>query len=191
MRSAYVLHGCCDRNEFENTSIPSGSNFHWIPWLQKQLIVRGINCQTPEMPTPYKPSYRQWRELFDCYPLSENVDLVGHSCGGGFLLRYLAEKRVKINKLVLVAPWIDPMERLGSFLDFTIDPDLTKLVSEMHVLFSLDEPVEGVEESVRKIKQIYPDCIYHEFKHHGHFCLDDMKTDNFPELLDIIVEFLS
>ncbi len=188
MRNVYILHGCCDREEFEDTSIPSGSNFHWIPWLQKQLIVKGYNCQTPEMPTPYKPSYTRWKKLFDIYPLDLETTLVAHSCGGGFFLRYLSEAPQKLKKLILVAPWIDPDHKLGDFLKFDLNPDFAHLIEEIHIFYSKDEAVEGVKETIELLRKTYPNIEYHEFESHGHFCLGEMGTEAFPELLKMVIK---
>lgn len=186
MKNIYILHGCCDREEFEDLGIPSGSNFHWMPWLQKQLIVRGYNCQTPEMPTPYKPSYQTWKKIFSAYPMDSETTLVAHSCGCGFFLKYLSEHPQQIKKLVLVAPWLDPFHKLGDFLKCDLDPRLTDMIHEIHVFYSLDEPVDGVRETVDLVRQTYPHTHYHEFKNYGHFCLDDMGSEKFPELLEVV-----
>ena len=186
MKNVYILHGCCDRAEFEDTSIPSGSNFHWIPWLQKQLIVKGYNCQTPEMPTPYKPDYRIWKEIFKTFPLDADTILVAHSCGCGFILRYLSENPQPIKKLVFVAPYmLDKQNWFGSFLDFKINPALFDPVTEVHVFYSEDEHVRGVRETAALISDIHHAVQYHHFENHGHFCIEDMGTHAFPELLEV------
>ena len=188
MNNVYILHGCCDKAEFEDFTIPSGSNFHWIPWLQKQLLVRGFNCQTPEMPTPYKPSYAKWASIFSSYPLDQNTILVGHSCGCGFFLRFLSETTHTLKKLILVAPWTDPDHKMGDFLNFEFAPDLEERIGDIHLFYSQDERVSGVKNTVDYIRQHYPNTHYHHFNDHGHFCLDEMKTDAFPELLEVIYE---
>ncbi len=187
MKNVYVLHGCCDQNEFEDVNIPSGSNFHWIPWLQKQLIVKGYNCQTPEMPTPYKPDYNIWAGIFETYPIDSDTVLVGHSCGCGFLLRYLRDNNhIKIKKMILIAPWLDINHSLGGFLNFDLQSALFDRVEELHIFYSKDEKVDGVKETVELIKNTYPNIIYHEFENHGHFCLGQMHTCEFPDLLSVI-----
>lgn len=187
MKTVYIQHGCAERDEFEDPSIPSGSNAHWIPWLQKQLMIEGYNCQTPEMPRPYGPSFNRWKSLFSIYPLNQKTTLVGHSCGCGFFLKYLSQTDHKIDKLILVAPWLDPKRIMGSFLDCELAPDLADRVNELYVLFSRDEPVEGVEQTVDLIRETYPSHNYHEFKDHGHFTQGEMGTDAFPELLKMIL----
>ncbi len=188
MKNAYILHGCCDRQEYRSEQYPSPSNAHWIPWLQKQLLMKGYGCQTPEMPTPYKPTYDEWKNVFDVFPVDEETSLIGHSCGGGFLLKWLQESRkVKIDKLILVAPWRDPEGYFGNFLRGNLKPDLGERLKELHIFYSEDEPVGGVKESVEGIKAAYPFTIFHQFLKSGHFCLEEMGTDQFPELLAIVL----
>jgi predicted alpha/beta hydrolase family esterase len=187
MQNIYILHGCCDQEEFNDTSIPSGSNCHWIPWLQKQLVVRGYNCQTPEMPVPYKADYETWKNIFSIYPLDHQTSLVAHSCGCGFLLKFLSENPININKLVMVAPFIDPDGRMNDFLNFNLNPSLNDAVNSIDLFYSTDEPVSGVKRSVDAIMNTYSNIHYHEFENHGHFCSKEMGTDSFPELLDVII----
>lgn len=187
MKNAVILHGVCDREEYEGDADPSPSNHHWIPWLQKQLLVRGYDCQTPEMPTPYKPVYAEWRTVMDRFPINEDTTLIGHSAGGGFLLRWLSKHQQPIDKLILVAPWLDPDRYMGNFLNGAMAPDLLSRVNALHVFYSSDEPVSGVEETVDSITQFYPEARRHDFTDRGHFTLNGMDSLAFPELLKVIV----
>jgi predicted alpha/beta hydrolase family esterase len=189
MKNAYILHGCCDRNEYFDDQYPSPSNYHWIPWLQKSLLKEGIDCQTPEFPKPYKPSYHAWAKIMDYFPINEESLIIGHSCGCGFILRYLSERpHIKLNKLIFVAPWRDPFQELGDFLNFEFSPELEQNLSKIHVLYSNDEPVKGVKITVDDILSAYKSAKLHSFNNHGHFCLNEMKTEQFPELLKLVLE---
>lgn len=183
MKNAVILHGMCDREEYEGDGYPSPSNHHWLPWLQKQLLVRGYECQTPEMPTPYKPQYNEWKAVIDRFPLHEETVLIGHSGGAGFLLRWLSKHQQSVDKLILVAPWLDPDRYLGNFLNGSLAPDLLTRVNELHVFYSSDEPVSGVQETVELITDTYDAARIHNFTDRGHFTLNGMGTDKFPELL--------
>ena len=80
------------------------------------------------MPEPYQPQYSSWRAEFEHYDIDENTLLVGHSYGAGFLIRWLSEHPMKIAKLVLVAPWLDPSRRRTTdFSIFKINPKLNDL----------------------------------------------------------------
>lgn len=108
MKNAIIVHGWNSKSEYFDEGELSPSNRHWIPWLQKQLLVKGIQTQTPEMPLPYKPQYDLWKNEFEkLEPEKANI-LVGHSCGGGFLTRWLSENKTSHDQIILVAPWLDP-----------------------------------------------------------------------------------
>ena len=188
MKNALIIPGTCSEDEYFSDKYPSLSNSHWLPWLQKQLLTKNIFTQTPEMPEAYKPDYKKWSEEFDKYEVNENTILIGHSCGGGFLLRWLSENKVRINKLILVAPWLDPeREKTTSFFNFEIDRNIQDRIGEIHLLVSRDDE-KDILESVEIVKKMIPKALYHEFPDFGHFTYDDMKTDKFPELLEYILK---
>lgn len=188
MKHAYILHGCCDEEEYFSQDYPSPSNFHWIPWLQKQLLMKGYNCQTPDLPKSYMPDYETWKKIFNHFPLNKETTLIGHSCGCGFFLRYLEDRAQPIEKLVLVAPWIDPYRTRKAFLDFTPSSSLENKINEIHIFYSEDEEVKGVKETVELLRNTYKNINFHIFKKHGHFCLEEMGTEEFPELLEVIIK---
>lgn len=186
MKKACILHGCCDRDEYFGDG-PSPSNSHWIPWLQKQLVVKGYQCQTPEMPTPYAPVYDEWLAIFETLPIDEETTLIAHSCGCGFLLKWLNKSGARIDKLVMIAPWLDPERYLGNFLQCRLKPDLMDRIGEIHVFYSEDEPVGGVKETVDMIMESYSSATLHTFDDKRHFCLEQMGPGGaFPELLKIV-----
>lgn len=186
MDNIYILHGCCDKEEFFSDEYQSMSNSHWIPWLQKELIMKGYNVQTPEMPFPYKANYEDWKSIFQSFPLNEDTTLIGHSCGCGFFLKYLSETLQPIKRLVLVAPWLDPDKILGEFLTCKLNPKLSELIDDIHVFYAHNEDVTGVKPTVDLVMESYPKAKLHEFETHGHFCLGDMGTPAFPELLEVV-----
>lgn len=189
MNNALLIHGSCDRKEYFDDKFPSLSNNHWLPWLQKQLLIKDIFTQTPEMPEAYKPDYEKWRREFERFDINAETVLVGHSCGGGFLVRWLSENKVKVKKLMLVAPWLDPSrKRTTDFFDFSIDPGIRERIREIHILTSDNEDTEGVKRSVERIRAALPGAEFHQIPNMGHFTYDEMKTDKFPQLLELILK---
>lgn len=186
MKKAYILHGCCDKEEYLSDEYPSPSNFHWLPWLQKQLLVQGYSCQTPEMPDPYKGDFSAWKSIFDAFLIDDQTSLIGHSCGGGFLLRWLSENEKTIDKLILVAPSLDLHKKYGDFLQGPVDPKLQKRIHEIHVLYSDNETVTGVKETVDLITEMFLESQLHLFTDKKHFRLRDLGTEKFPELLSLL-----
>lgn len=134
-RRAVILHGMPDEDEYRDSDQPSASNSHWIPWLQNQLLVRGYDAQTPEVVDAYRPEYRSWSAEFERHVVDEPMVLVGHSCGAGFLVRWLSEHPdVVVDTLVLVAPWLDPRRaRTTDFFEFDIDDALPQRVEQFHI----------------------------------------------------------
>ena len=186
MKNAIIIHGTCSEEEYFSDEYPSLTNSHWFPWLQKQLLIKGIFTQTPEMLEAYKPDYEKWKKEFERYDVNEYTILIGHSCGGGFLIRWLSENKIKIKKLILVAPWLDPQrEKTTVFFDFKIDKIMKDRIGEIHMFVSKDDD-KDILESVEIIKTNIAGIINHEFTEHGHFTFSEMKTDKFPELLKII-----
>jgi uncharacterized protein len=106
MKTAIIRHGKPSYEEYCNPRIPSPSNNHWLPWLQKQLLLNGFLAQTPELPAPYAPVYQDWCLAFEQFRIDEDTALIGHSCGAGFLLRWLSENKVTVGKVALVAPFL-------------------------------------------------------------------------------------
>ncbi len=184
MKSAIIVHGSCDQEEYFSDEYPSLSNSHWLPWLQKQFIMIGYQAFTPEMPRAFAPEYSLWKSEFERYPLSSESVLIGHSCGGGFLIRWLSETQTKVKRLILVAPWLDPAGRKCSqFFKFAIDPALAQRI-DIH-LFESSNDDEDIQKSVEIIRRALPSLHYRQLKNYGHFCYSDMKTTRFPELAEV------
>ena len=184
-QTAIILHGMPDKQEYFDSQIPSESNRHWLPWLQKQLNLQNILTQTPEFPDPYKPDYAQWCSIFEQYLVNENTLLVSYSCGGGFLIRWLSEHQIRVGKVVLVAPWIDP-DRTDTtdFFYFKIDAALPERTKGVDILVSNNDYAD-VLKSVKQIINILPKINVITLPGKKHFTINDLKTEQFPELLDI------
>lgn len=187
MKKAIILHGTCSEEEFYNPQMDQGCTAHWLPWLQKQLLIRDIMAETPQMPKQYLPDYKEWENLFNAFAPDKDTLLVGHSCGGGFLLRWLSENDIKVGKVVLVAPWLDPDNvKNNNFFNFRIDPLLVKKTRDL-IIFESDDDNEDIKVSVEKIRRSVKNIDYKEFHNYGHFCYGDMKTREFPELLEEVL----
>ncbi len=188
MKNAVIVHGKPSKEEYYSAEYPSASNFQWLPWLQKQLLMKDIEAVTPEMFLAYNPDYSIWKREFERYDIGPDTVLVGHSCGGGFLVRWLSEnKNIKVGKVVLVAPWLDLEKSLNtSFFEFEIDAELASRTREL-VVFSSNNDDEDIQESVKAILDTIKGSRLREFSGYGHFIIEHMGQDKFPELLDEIL----
>jgi hypothetical protein len=188
MKTAIILHGMPSKEEYFKETSPAQSNKHWIPWIQRELILNGVLAQAIELPEPYTPVYEKWAEVFEQFNLDEETMLIGHSCGAGFLVRWLSEHEVKVAKVVLVAPWLDPGHELDTgFFDFTIDPELTNKTKGIDVFISADDD-DVILESTTRLRKEVEGITFHEFADKGHFTFGDMKTEQFPELKEVLLK---
>lgn len=188
MKKAIIIHGYNNKSEFLDETRPSASNDHWIPWLQRKLLLHGIETQTPEMPGFYEPKYEMWKDMLDRLNPDENTILVGHSCGGGFLIRWLSESNKKVGKVVLVAPWIDPDKSIDpDFFNFNIDQNIVLKTSGIIIVYSTDDDPDIIE-TIKVLKKELKSVDFREFNDKGHFVLSSLGKEEFPELLSLILK---
>lgn len=108
MKTALILHGVCPEEEFFFSKRPSPSNAWWLPWLQQQFLRAGWQCQTPGTPASLPPVLCRMERNFRMVQTQKLSLLVGHGAGAGFAVKYMQERRLRLEKLLLVAPWLDP-----------------------------------------------------------------------------------
>ena len=187
MKTAIILHGMPSWEEYMNPNSDAQSNKHWSPWIQRQLIIKGVLAQAIELPKPYKPVYEDYKKVFEQFDINEETMLIGHSCSAGFLIRWLSENDVKVGKVALVAPWIDVNKEIKSgFFDFEIDPKISEKTKGLYLFYSSDD--KDVKGSVDILKKTLKDGEFIELKEKGHFIISLMGTKEFPELRDVLLE---
>ena len=189
MKTAIILHGKPSKEEYLDPKCPSPSNAHWLPWLQRQLVLNGILAQTPELPEPYEPDYKKWSSVFQEFPIDADTMLVGHSCGAGFLIRWLSERGVQAGKVALVAPWLDPNHNPARtmFDGLHIDANLAACTRGVRLFISSDDSKE-VLTSAALLESTVKGIQLHRFSGRGHFTSGDLKTAEFPELRDFLIQ---
>lgn len=188
--TAIIMHGVCCAEEYFERDFPSPSNAHWLPWLQQKFLRAGYMCQTPEMPWTSKRDYAAWEKVFEMFNPSCLRIAVGHSAGAGFLLKYLStHPNIRLDQLILVAPWLDPERKHDDFLVCEYDPCVIDRVGEMHILYSEDDDVD-IKTTFQMVSALYPKATYHIYQNKGHFCEEDLQSSTFPELWDIIAKRL-
>ena len=194
MRKAILIHGWGDEAEFRNLNVPTASNCHWFPWVSKRLTVAGVHTVAIEMPESYYPRYEVWKRELERFELDEETTLVGHSCGGGFIVRYLSEEDVRVKKVVLVAPWLGVEtekfkagEFVGEFFGFEIDRGLARKTVDGVVLMESTNDLEVVNESVGILKGAVDGMKVVTLEGRGHFNYKDMGTFEFPELVEEVL----
>jgi len=188
-KKCIIIHGC--PSDIEKAMDPKRRTYnkHWIPWTKKQLIVNGIKTETPLMPSPWQPDYEKFKRTFEKYDVNENTILIGHSCGCAFLVRWLGEKKKKIFKLILVAPWKIPDkndEFRKKFYTYPINETIKNRVKEI-VMFTADDEEDDGKKSLKIFHKALGGEVI-KLKRRGHYTLKDMRTEEFPELIEVILK---
>lgn len=188
MKQVIIVHGMPSREEYFGPEGVNQSHKHWLGWIGERLKEQGYVVLWLEMPEPYEPVYEKWKSVFERYVIDPETILIGHSCGAGFLVRWLSENDVRVSKVTLVAPWLDPNRKLSNrFFDFGIDKDLVARTKGVTVFVSQDDEPE-ILDSVTKLKNSIPGIAVQEFSDRGHFTFGDMGTREFPELYKVLVD---
>ena len=95
MRYIFINHGYMGSN-VEN----------WFPWFKEKIDDDNNKCIIPQYPIEKdKHFYDYWKETLNKYLdyINEDTIIIGHSSGCAFTIKYLIEKNIKINKLILVS----------------------------------------------------------------------------------------
>ena len=189
-KKCIIIHGCPSDEEKAMDPKQRTYDKHWIPWIKKQLIAKGIETETPLMPSPWQPDYKKFKAEFEKHHVNENTILIGHSCGCAFLVRWLGDTKRKISKLILVAPWKIPQEsKKGAdthLYTYKVDLTIRDRINQI-VMFTSDDEEKGGKRSLEIFHKALGGEII-ELKGRGHYILDDMGTEKFPELLEKILQ---
>lgn len=183
--NAILVPGRPDKNQHYDPSEPNNSQNYWLPWLQRQLILQDIHTVAVEPPFPFRPRYSEWRKEFERFDITPSTILIGHSCGGGFLLRWLSENQsVKVSQVILVAPWTNPDNYkdadVADFFDFTLDANISERTNGVTIFISKDDE-PSVIKTVNLLKTNIQNIEINEYTNRGHF-----KEPIFNELLEAI-----
>lgn len=188
-----IIHGCPSNAEKAMNPKTRTYDKHWIPWTKQQLISKGIKVEIPLMPEPWYPNYNKFKKEFEKYKVDENTVLIGHSCGCTFLVRWLGESKKQISKLILVAPWkvsnniTDESYKFKKiFYDYQIDKHIKERVGKI-VMFTADNEEEDGKKGLKMYYKALGGKVI-ELKGYGHYTLDDMGKEEFPELIKEILD---
>ncbi|NQV90684.1 alpha/beta hydrolase [Candidatus Uhrbacteria bacterium] len=187
-KNCLVVHGCPGDEESLMDLSERTYTKHWIPWIRRELNARGIHTQVPLLPEPWAPDYNKFKAEFEKYPVNESTILIGHSCGGAFLVRWLGDTKQKIDTLILVAPWKisdEGDEARDRYYTYPIDESIKDRIGRI-VMFTSDDEEEDGKKSVQIFHKALGGKLI-ELKGKGHFTSESMGGEAFPELLREIV----
>jgi len=184
MKNAILIPGKPSREQHYDPNRASNSEDFWFAWLRRRLILRDVHAVAVEPPMPFRPRYEEWKKEFERFDIKPDTLLIGHSCGGGFLVRYLSEHPdLRVGKVVLVAPWMnpdnDPQEDSADFFHFDIDQKFPSRTDGVTVFISSDD-YPSVVKTVDILRDKVHGLIFREYTDRGHFT----KEVEFLELLE-------
>jgi len=87
----------------------------------------------------------------------------------------------------LIAPWIDFNNKYNGFQQNEIQSDIEDRVNSINIIVSKNDTVNGVIKSAELIHKTFKKSKIHTFENYGHFSFGEMRTDKFPELLEVII----
>jgi predicted alpha/beta hydrolase family esterase len=194
MRQVVVIHGGNSYESYEEfladllKQVVSLDWLHQGSWKRDLQDVLGDTYEViqPRMPNAQNAKYFEWKIWFEKYipHLQDGVILLGHSLGGVFLAKYLAENHfpVKVRATFLVAaPYDEDGGRKLS--EFILPESLQKFAEQggdIHLYHSKDDPVVSFEE-LSKYAERLPSAQVHSFEDRQHF-----NQETFPEIVEHI-----
>ncbi len=184
MKNAIIIHGtegCPEEN--------------WFPWLKDKMKEYDYEVIVPQFPTPEDQTPEAWFKVFEKYEDSLNGDtiLIGHSCGGAFLLRVLEQIKTKVKASVFVcaSAGVKPIKYYEIDRPFVEPPfDWAKIKSSsdnFFVFHSEDDPLICIENGEKIAKELGVDLI--RLKDAGHFN-SKAGYDTFELLLEKLKQLL-
>lgn len=141
----------------------------------------------PAMPNKYNAKYREWKLWFEkVIPhAKDDVVLIGHSLGGVFLAKYLAENTFPVRirgTFLIAAPYRDNLPEYV-LADFMLPESLEQLAAQagaLHLYHSEDDPVVPFTDLAQYVEKL-PSATVHTFTDRGHF-----MQEEFPEIIEEI-----
>ncbi len=182
----------------------TGSNgkANWYDWLATKLRELGHQVIVPDMPDSKQPDREQWLTALETLKnaFDEHTILIGHSLGGIAAMYFLASRKKKIKKLILVAPTSTEMDWTEFQKQHPDNPaawqrkfheaelryaDVQKNTEKISYYYSDNDayiPAEIPEWYKKKLRG-----DYHLLPGRNHFSLKNGHAYTFPEVLEEIV----
>jgi leucyl-tRNA synthetase len=183
-----IVHGSPNRDKSKDKDYVSDNEKGWIGWIKKELDKKGMICNCPQMPTPWEPKYEEWKREFEKISIDENSVLVGHSAGGGFLVRWIGEEKKKIKKLILVSPGkVSKSDRLEEFYGNKFHKEVKNLVKEKIIVYTSEDDIDYHIEAAEEYSKEFEGKLIKFSKGYGHFTSKTLVSNKFPELLEEIM----
>ncbi len=161
--------------------------FGWKNWLQFVVeLEHDVIMQTPKFPHAHAllMKYDEWEKIMDKQDINKDTVLIGHSAGGGFVLKYLStHPEIKVRQVILVAPWIDTenFQPFGFYKGLKLNNNIVSQTEFGIDLMISDDDMPHIKSSFEKTTSALPKIRVHKFSGRGHFTDSEL-----PEIMPII-----
>lgn len=182
MNNYFLIHGSYG-NPYKN----------WFPWLKNELAKRKCECIVPTFPTRDKQRYEVWNKILKSYLevgcINENTIFITHSLGSIFIVKFLIENKVKVNKLITVAGFnnITFKDDINLYKTFYVNNDdiekIHNYCNEIFSIYSDNDPYVNMLDAEYFANSINSNKIL--INNGGHFNKNDGYTE-FKDILDYI-----
>lgn len=153
----------------------------WKETLRNRAFDRWWKVFAPTFPCKQNAKYEEWKMVLDrvieMIPEYSEVVIVGHSLGGNFAIKYLAETDLKnrsVSSLHLVAACCN--EWSFSQPDASGWQHVSQSVPNIHIWHAEDDMIVPIS-SAEYLFERFPQAIFHRFGTWGH-----LRMGEFPEL---------
>lgn len=149
---------------------------NWFPWLFEKLSENGYSVLAPQFPCGADmQNYENWAKVMDAYKpfLSKKTVFIGHSLAPAFIVDYILDNKLVINKLFFAAPFydlinIEDFDKVNSpFFNHSNLGELKKYVNSITCFISDNDPYVPNQLSETFSDAINAEKIYVE--NAGHF----------------------
>lgn len=163
MNSAFIFHGS-----------NGNKDFHWYPWLKKELERKELRVFLPQFPIKENQNLKGWLDTLK--PMKNNLKdtiLIGHSLGATFILNVLNQWDQKIRAAFLISGFTGKIEAGNepNLPDFAEQPLNWKKIrnncERFYVIHSDDDPHVPLEKAEEIAKNLGVSVIL--VKGGGHF----------------------
>ncbi len=192
----FVVHGWCGNKDG-----------NWFKWL-KESTKENFNTIIPQFPNSTNPKLKEWISEIEKYKseLNEDSIMIGHSLGCPTICTFLEKNKIKIKKLILVAPCMskynkedfeiikklkapkESEEHLKKYLEeLNIDFEKVRNFSDEIILYLSKDDKYVHKFDFRKEEYSKLNSKEKIFENKGHFN-EEVGITSFPEILDDIKE---
>ena len=182
MKNYFIIHG-----SFGN------SKEHYLPWLKKELEKEGeVICVDFPIGVGVQ-SYKSWARVLDDYKnkITPDTIFIGRSIAPVFIIKYILENSLKINKLISVSGFNNYSVDGGDYdsvnKSMFVDSlsDFKKYCNKTICVISENDPYVKLNALNEFAKVVADDVV--NIKDGGHFNLESGYGEKFEKLLEIIL----